>query len=174
MLFLGALCLCTCCIMWKVFGLLFALSVFDPILIRFCFFVQPNRILLVTIHHMLYPITVEVLQQVFSPYGFVEKIVTFQKSAGQLHLSLFLSHNHTQIDIFRRSHMCTHWLISVLPLINECGSCSCFPSLLKHKLWLPSSSASNSKNMLVVVEESRTFIRLLFLNIGWTLIWSNL
>ncbi|RWW46300.1 hypothetical protein BHE74_00047777 [Ensete ventricosum] len=43
---------------------------------------QPNQILLVTIHHMLYPITVEVLHQVFSPYGFVEKIVTFQKSAG--------------------------------------------------------------------------------------------
>ncbi|URD77476.1 polypyrimidine tract-binding protein [Musa troglodytarum] len=43
---------------------------------------QPNRILLVTIHHMLYPITVEVLHQVFSPYGLVEKIVTFQKSAG--------------------------------------------------------------------------------------------
>ncbi|KAK7812150.1 polypyrimidine tract-binding protein homolog 3-like [Quercus suber] len=31
---------------------------------------------------MQYPITVEVLHQVFSPYGFVEKIVTFQKSAG--------------------------------------------------------------------------------------------
>ncbi|KAL9449568.1 hypothetical protein AB3S75_011482 [Citrus x aurantiifolia] len=43
---------------------------------------EPNRILLVTIHHMLYPITVEVLHQVFSPHGFVEKIVTFQKSAG--------------------------------------------------------------------------------------------
>ncbi|XP_010260994.1 PREDICTED: polypyrimidine tract-binding protein homolog 3-like isoform X2 [Nelumbo nucifera] len=43
---------------------------------------QPNRILLVTIHHLLYPITVEVLHQVFSPHGFVEKIVTFQKSAG--------------------------------------------------------------------------------------------
>ncbi|CAA6667654.1 unnamed protein product [Spirodela intermedia] len=43
---------------------------------------QPNRIILVTIHHMLYPITVEVLHQVFSSYGFVEKIVTFQKSAG--------------------------------------------------------------------------------------------
>ncbi|KAM3248352.1 polypyrimidine tract-binding protein 3 isoform X3 [Capsicum annuum] len=43
---------------------------------------EPNRILLVTIHHMLYPITVDVLQQVFSPHGFVEKIVTFQKSAG--------------------------------------------------------------------------------------------
>ncbi|CAH1446126.1 unnamed protein product [Lactuca virosa] len=43
---------------------------------------EPNRILLVTIHHMLYPITVEVLQQVFSPHGYVEKIVTFQKSAG--------------------------------------------------------------------------------------------
>ncbi|XP_012568177.1 polypyrimidine tract-binding protein homolog 3-like isoform X2 [Cicer arietinum] len=29
-----------------------------------------------------YPITVDVLQQVFSPHGYVEKIVTFQKSAG--------------------------------------------------------------------------------------------
>ncbi|XP_054786757.1 polypyrimidine tract-binding protein homolog 3-like [Prosopis cineraria] len=43
---------------------------------------EPNRILLVTVHHMLYPITVDVLHQVFSPHGFVEKIVTFQKSAG--------------------------------------------------------------------------------------------
>jgi hypothetical protein len=45
---------------------------------------QPNRILLITIHNPLYPITVDVLHQVFSPHGFVEKIVTFQKSAGQL------------------------------------------------------------------------------------------
>ncbi|KAJ1438432.1 RNA-binding domain superfamily [Sesbania bispinosa] len=43
---------------------------------------EPNRILLVTVHHMLYPITVDVLHQVFSPHGYVEKIVTFQKSAG--------------------------------------------------------------------------------------------
>lgn len=43
---------------------------------------EPNRILLVTIHQMLYPITVDVLHQVFSSHGFVEKIVTFQKSAG--------------------------------------------------------------------------------------------
>ncbi|ESW15554.1 hypothetical protein PHAVU_007G081900 [Phaseolus vulgaris] len=43
---------------------------------------EPNRILLVTVHHMLYPITVDVLFQVFSPHGTVEKIVTFQKSAG--------------------------------------------------------------------------------------------
>ncbi|KAG6774355.1 hypothetical protein POTOM_021708 [Populus tomentosa] len=43
---------------------------------------QPNRILLITIHHMQYPITVDVLHQVFSPHGFVEKMVTFQKSAG--------------------------------------------------------------------------------------------
>jgi hypothetical protein len=50
---------------------------------------QPNRILLITIHNPLYPITVDVLHQVFSPHGFVEKIVTFQKSAGQLSI-LFL------------------------------------------------------------------------------------
>ncbi|CAL5185409.1 unnamed protein product [Lathyrus oleraceus] len=43
---------------------------------------EPNRILLVTVHQMLYPITVDVLQQVFSPHGYVEKVVTFQKSAG--------------------------------------------------------------------------------------------
>nr|GEU94083.1 retrovirus-related Pol polyprotein from transposon TNT 1-94 [Tanacetum cinerariifolium] len=30
---------------------------------------EPNRILLVAIHHMIYPITVEVLHQVFSPLG---------------------------------------------------------------------------------------------------------
>ncbi|XP_021771562.1 polypyrimidine tract-binding protein homolog 3-like [Chenopodium quinoa] len=43
---------------------------------------EPNRILLVTIHQAVYPITVDVLHQVFSPHGFVEKIVTFQKTAG--------------------------------------------------------------------------------------------
>ncbi|GJS97106.1 putative reverse transcriptase domain-containing protein [Tanacetum coccineum] len=42
---------------------------------------EPNHILLVTIHHMLYSITVEVLHQVFSPYGYVEKAVIFQKPA---------------------------------------------------------------------------------------------
>ncbi|KAL1554543.1 polypyrimidine tract-binding protein 3-like [Salvia divinorum] len=53
---------------------------------------EPNRILLVTIHHMLYPITVEVLHQVFSPHGYVEKIVTFQKSAGFQALIQYQSH----------------------------------------------------------------------------------
>ncbi|KAL3652330.1 hypothetical protein CASFOL_002011 [Castilleja foliolosa] len=43
---------------------------------------EPNRFLLATIHHMLCPITEEVLQQVFSPHGFVENIVTLQNSAG--------------------------------------------------------------------------------------------
>ncbi|KAL7092722.1 hypothetical protein ACP275_11G000300 [Erythranthe tilingii] len=64
---------------------------------------EPNRVLLVTVHHMLYPITVEVLHQVFSPHGFVEKIVTFQKSAGfqaliqyQLQQSAILARNSLQ------------------------------------------------------------------------------
>ncbi|CAI7827037.1 unnamed protein product [Closterium sp. NIES-54] len=48
----------------------------------------PNRIILVTIHNPLYPINVDVLHQVFSPHGFVEKIVTFQKAAGPTSLSL--------------------------------------------------------------------------------------
>ncbi|KAH9608238.1 hypothetical protein KSS87_016790 [Heliosperma pusillum] len=43
---------------------------------------EPNRILLVSVHNVLYPMTVDVLNQVFSAYGFVEKIATFQKSAG--------------------------------------------------------------------------------------------
>lgn len=34
-----------------------------------------SRILLVTVHNVLYPITMEVLYQLFSPYGNVEKIV---------------------------------------------------------------------------------------------------
>ncbi|GJR50397.1 polypyrimidine tract-binding protein homolog 3 [Tanacetum coccineum] len=38
---------------------------------------EPNRSLLVTFHHMLYPITVEVLHQVFSPHGYVENVVIF-------------------------------------------------------------------------------------------------
>ncbi|KAH7316006.1 hypothetical protein KP509_21G074200 [Ceratopteris richardii] len=52
---------------------------------------QPNRILLVTIHNPLYPITVDVLHQVFSPHGYVEKIVTFQKTAGVQALVQFSS-----------------------------------------------------------------------------------
>ncbi|GKB15087.1 polypyrimidine tract-binding protein homolog 3 [Tanacetum coccineum] len=43
---------------------------------------EPNRIMLFTIHHMIYSITVEVLHQVFSPLGYVEKVVIFHKSAG--------------------------------------------------------------------------------------------
>ncbi|KAK6940043.1 hypothetical protein RJ641_029574 [Dillenia turbinata] len=58
---------------------------------------KPNRILLVTIHQMLYPITVEVLHQVFSPHGFVEKIVTFQKSAGFQALIQYQSHQSALI-----------------------------------------------------------------------------
>lgn len=38
-----------------------------------------NRTLLVTIHQILYPITMEVLHQVFSPHGSMEKIATFQR-----------------------------------------------------------------------------------------------
>lgn len=58
---------------------------------------QPNRILLITIHNPLYPITVDVLHQVFSPYGFVEKIVTFQKSAG-LQALLQFSSQHSALQ----------------------------------------------------------------------------
>jgi hypothetical protein len=93
-------------------GLLFSNSIHIPPYLFFSFYLlfsvsvlvaawpqesEPNRILLVTIHHMIYPITVEVLHQVFKAYGFVEKIVTFQKSAGQIFLlSLsFTTHTYT-------------------------------------------------------------------------------
>ena len=94
-------------------GLLFSNSIHIPLYLFFSFYLlfsilvlaaawpqesEPNRILLVTIHHMIYPITVEVLHQVFKAYGFVEKIVTFQKSAGQiflLSLISFTTHTYT-------------------------------------------------------------------------------
>ncbi|ONK54885.1 uncharacterized protein A4U43_UnF10080 [Asparagus officinalis] len=63
---------------------------------------EPNRILLVTIHHMLYPITVEVLHQVFSPHGFVEKIVTFQKSAG---FQALIQYQSTQCAVQARNNL---------------------------------------------------------------------
>jgi hypothetical protein len=60
---------------------------------------------------------VEVLHQVFSPYGFVEKIVTFQKSAGQLlqvlslSLSLSLSLKHEKLA----GHiLCLGWMGSFI------------------------------------------------------------
>ncbi|KAL3646927.1 hypothetical protein CASFOL_009471 [Castilleja foliolosa] len=53
---------------------------------------EPSRILLVSIHNMLYPMTVEVLHQVFDPHGVVDKIVTFQKSAGFQALIRYQSH----------------------------------------------------------------------------------
>ncbi|AQK86332.1 Polypyrimidine tract-binding protein homolog 3 [Zea mays] len=65
---------------------------------------EPNRILLVTIHHMIYPITVEVLHQVFKAYGFVEKIVTFQKSAGFQALIQFHSRQEA-VEAFGSLHV---------------------------------------------------------------------
>ncbi|KAK6778888.1 hypothetical protein RDI58_025606 [Solanum bulbocastanum] len=63
---------------------------------------EPNRILLVSIHHVLYPITVEVLHQVFSPHGIVEKIVTFQKSAG---FQALIQYELTQTAISARNSL---------------------------------------------------------------------
>eukprot|EP00300_Choanocystis_sp_HF-7_P021650 c20811_g2_i3.p1 GENE.c20811_g2_i3~~c20811_g2_i3.p1 ORF type:complete len:533 (-),score=153.28 c20811_g2_i3:248-1633(-) len=44
---------------------------------------KANRILLATIHHCVYPMTVDVISQVFSPHGQLEKIVVFQKTQVQ-------------------------------------------------------------------------------------------
>jgi len=40
----------------------------------------PNRILLVTISQVMYPVDVDLLYQVFSPYGVIQRIVTFVKN----------------------------------------------------------------------------------------------
>ncbi|GJZ75646.1 polypyrimidine tract-binding protein homolog 3 [Tanacetum coccineum] len=62
---------------------------------------EPNRILLVTIHHMIYPITVEVLNQIFSPHGYVEKVVIFQMSAHFLNLK--------ELQENQEVHICYYW-----------------------------------------------------------------
>eukprot|EP00002_Diphylleia_rotans_P030761 TRINITY_DN6355_c0_g1_i1.p1 TRINITY_DN6355_c0_g1~~TRINITY_DN6355_c0_g1_i1.p1 ORF type:complete len:470 (+),score=109.33 TRINITY_DN6355_c0_g1_i1:84-1493(+) len=44
----------------------------------------PNHILLATILNPVYPVTADVLHQVFSPFGFLLKVVLFQKSSAGL------------------------------------------------------------------------------------------
>jgi hypothetical protein len=78
----------------------------------------PNRILLITIHNPLYPITVDVLHQVFSPHGFVEKIVTFQKSAGQLLFCLFYD---PSLCLFSCLSSIFSLLLGTCALRGECG-----------------------------------------------------
>eukprot|EP00126_Sphaerothecum_destruens_P000284 Sdes_comp10335_c0_seq1m1979 len=40
---------------------------------------EPCNILLVSVHNMIYPITIDILHSLFSKFGFVEKIITFKK-----------------------------------------------------------------------------------------------
>ncbi|GJW09914.1 ankyrin repeat-containing domain, PGG domain protein, partial [Tanacetum coccineum] len=56
---------------------------------------KPNRILLVTIHHMLYLITVEVLHQVFCHHGYVEKGHNIYEGCYQLDIQ-FSNHKELQ------------------------------------------------------------------------------
>jgi polypyrimidine tract-binding protein 2 len=53
----------------------------------------PNRILLVTINNAMYPITVDILYQVFGSHGIVEKIVIFNKTKG---LQALIQYNNIQ------------------------------------------------------------------------------
>ncbi len=53
----------------------------------------PNRILLVTINNAMYPITVDILHQVFGSHGLVEKIVIFSKTKG---LQALIQYNNIQ------------------------------------------------------------------------------
>jgi len=41
----------------------------------------PGRVLLVHVINLLYPVNIEMLHQIFSKYGIVERIITFQKDA---------------------------------------------------------------------------------------------
>nr|GEU33510.1 polypyrimidine tract-binding protein homolog 3 [Tanacetum cinerariifolium] len=63
---------------------------------------EPNRILLVTIHHIIYPITMKVLNQIFSPHGYVEKFVIFQKSA---HVQALIQFQSRQNAIVARNSL---------------------------------------------------------------------
>nr|GEY33075.1 uncharacterized serine-rich protein C1E8.05-like [Tanacetum cinerariifolium] len=63
---------------------------------------EPNRILLVTIHHMIYPITMEVLNQILSPHGYVEKVVISQKSA---HVQALIQFQSRQNAIVARNSL---------------------------------------------------------------------
>ena len=44
--------------------------------------VEGSRVLLVHVSNLMYPVTVEMLHQIFSKYGMVERIVTFQKEVS--------------------------------------------------------------------------------------------
>ncbi|GKD19106.1 polypyrimidine tract-binding protein homolog 3 [Tanacetum coccineum] len=68
---------------------------------------EPNRILLVTIHHMLYPITVEVMHQIFSPHGYVEKAAIFQKSVGVQALIQYT--NLEELQLNQDENICYYW-----------------------------------------------------------------
>nr|GEY79369.1 polypyrimidine tract-binding protein homolog 3 isoform X1 [Tanacetum cinerariifolium] len=90
---------------------------------------EPNRILLVTIHRMLYPIAVEVLYQVFSPHGYVEKVVIFQKSAGFQALIQFQSF---QNDIAARNSL-KRRPVTPTEEVADSGHSSTLSSLVKHE-----------------------------------------
>ncbi|GJZ68686.1 polypyrimidine tract-binding protein homolog 3 [Tanacetum coccineum] len=84
---------------------------------------EPNHILLVTIHHMIYPIIVEVLNKIFSPHGYVEKVVIFQKSA---HVQALIQFQSCQNAIVARNslqenqeeHICYYYWEICFSILN--------------------------------------------------------
>ncbi|GJW10216.1 protein kinase, ATP binding site-containing protein [Tanacetum coccineum] len=80
---------------------------------------ESNRIMLVTIHHMIYPITVEVLNQIFSPHGYVEKVVIFQKSAHVQALIHFQScQNAIVMQENQEEHICYYYWENCFSILN--------------------------------------------------------
>ncbi|GJS41807.1 polypyrimidine tract-binding protein homolog 3 [Tanacetum coccineum] len=61
---------------------------------------------------MLYPITVEVLYQVFSPLGYVEKVVIFQKSTD-IQFS-----NLEELQENQKEHICYYYWENCFSILN--------------------------------------------------------
>ncbi|KAL4280747.1 hypothetical protein GQ457_03G020220 [Hibiscus cannabinus] len=68
---------------------------------------ESDRILLVTVSHILYPISTEALYQVFSPYGVVEKIVLLQQSGD---FQVLIQFRECQNAIYARNFLQGHYI----------------------------------------------------------------
>ncbi|GJZ75647.1 hypothetical protein Tco_0640112 [Tanacetum coccineum] len=73
---------------------------------------EPNRILLVMIHHMIYPITVEVLNQIFSPHGYGCNIYE-----GCCQLDIHFS-NLKELQENQEEHICYYYWENCFSILN--------------------------------------------------------
>lgn len=73
---------------------------------------QPNAVLRVIIENMLYPVTLDVLHQIFSRYGKVLRIITFNKNSKYHVLSLFFFYSHFLMTVIFVSILEATWLVN--------------------------------------------------------------